>query len=221
MRYPWLHNRKLQTGVNQKSEARHCCLLLCNNLRQITEEIRIFVSDINEHNFFIYNKYVLAQLQLLRGVEWVHGLFLFPLVLGKGKSILQVPDTGTRVLHNTRPFLCSSIVSFWITPAHSKERRYHIFRQYWNTKDAPVFTNTGTFQYLGLEVYSSHFLVTREKLQKLLQHISHSHTYTYFAHPIDFLCFTNFEKSTNLSGTVSLWYESWCWFLFAPFWNNQ
>ena len=31
---------------------------------------------------------------------------------GKGKSILQVPDTGTRVLDNTRPFLHSSIVSF-------------------------------------------------------------------------------------------------------------
>ena len=31
----------------------------------------------------------------------------------------------------------------------------------------------------------SHFLVTREKLQKFLQHISHSHTYMYFAHPID------------------------------------
>ena len=58
--------------------------------------------------------------------------------------------------------------------------------------------------------YFSHFLVTREKLQKFLQHISHSHTYTYFAHPIDFFCLTNFEKNTNLSGTVSLWYESWC-----------
>ena len=30
-----------------------------------------------------------------------------------------------------------------------------------------------------------------------------------------------FEKNTNLSDTVSLWYESWCWFLFAPFWNYQ
>ena len=69
--------------------------------------------------------------------------------------------------------------------------------------------------------FFSHFLVTREKLQKILQHISHSHIYTYFAHPIDFFCLTNFEKNTNLSGTVSLWYESWCWFLFAPFWNNQ
>ena len=58
--------------------------------------------------------------------------------------------------------------------------------------------------------YFTHFLVTREKLQKFLQHISHSHTYTYFAHPIDFFCLTNFEKNMNLSGTVSLWYESWC-----------
>ena len=70
-----------------------------------------------------------------------------------GKSKLQVPDTGTRVLSNTRPFLRSSIVSFWITPACSKEPKYHIFRQYWYTKNVPVFTNTGTFQYLGPEVY--------------------------------------------------------------------
>ena len=70
-----------------------------------------------------------------------------------GKSILQVPDTGTGVLDNTGPFLHSSIVSFWITPAHSKERKYHIFRQYWYTRNVPVFTNTGTFQYLGPEVY--------------------------------------------------------------------
>ena len=73
-----------------------------------------------------------------------------------------------------------------------------------------------------LLTYFSHFLVTREKLQKFLQHISHSHTYMYFAHPIDFFCLTNFEKKNmNLSGMVSLWYQSWCWFLFVPFWNNQ
>ena len=51
--------------------------------------------------------------------------------------------------------------------------------------------------------FSSH----QGKLHKFLQHISHSHTFTYFAHPIDFVCLTNFEKNTNLSGTVSLWYE--------------
>ena len=50
------------------------------------------------------------------------------------KSILEVPNTGTRVLDNTRPFLCSSTVSFWIPPALSKEeRKYHIFRKYWYT----------------------------------------------------------------------------------------
>ena len=46
--------------------------------------------------------------------------------------------------------------------------------------------------------YFSHFLVTREKLQKFLQHISHSHTYTYFAHPIDFFRLTNFEKKIRI-----------------------
>ena len=75
-----------------------------------------------------------------------------------GKSILQVPNTGTRVLDNTRPFLCSSIVSFWITLACSKERKDHIFGQYWYTKYVPVLTNTGTFQYLGPEVYFFPFL---------------------------------------------------------------
>ena len=46
--------------------------------------------------------------------------------------------------------------------------------------------------------YFSHFLVTREELQKFLQHISETHTYTYFAHPIDFFCSTNFEKKIGI-----------------------
>ena len=68
------------------------------------------------------------------------------------------------------------------------------------------------------------FFSYQGKLQNFLQHISNSHTYMYFAHPIDFFCLTNFEQNTNLSGMVwmvSLWYESWCWFLFAPLCNNQ
>ena len=68
-----------------------------------------------------------------------------------------------------------------------------------------------SFEKKGLFLtYFSHFLVTRGKLQKFLQNLSQTHTYTYFAHPIDFFCLTNFEKNMNLSGTVSLWYESWC-----------
>ena len=73
-------------------------------------------------------------------------------------------DTGTRVLDNTTPILCSSIASFWITPAGSKERKYHIFRQYWYTKNVPVFTNTGTFKYLGPEVYFFLIYIDKSKL---------------------------------------------------------
>ena len=46
--------------------------------------------------------------------------------------------------------------------------------------------------------YFSPFLVTRGKLQKFLQHISHSHTYMYFAHLIDFFCLTNFKKKIRI-----------------------
>ena len=53
------------------------------------------------------------------------------------------------------------------------------------------------------------FFSHQGKVTKFLQHISHSHTYTYFAHPIGLFCLTNFEKkNTNLSDTVSLWYMS-------------
>ena len=38
------------------------------------------------------------------------------------------------------------------------------------------------------------FLVTREKLQKFLLHISHSHTYMYFVHPIDFFALPILKK---------------------------
>ena len=46
--------------------------------------------------------------------------------------------------------------------------------------------------------YFSHCLVTRKKVQKILQNIYHSHTYTYFAHPIDFFCLTNFEEKIRI-----------------------
>ena len=84
------------------------------------------------------------------------------------KSILQVPDTSTRVLDNTRPLLRSSIVSFWIMPTCSKERKYHIFRQYLYTRNVPVFTNTGTFQYLGPEVYLFLLLICQQQKHLLI-----------------------------------------------------
>ena len=52
------------------------------------------------------------------------------------------------------------------------------------------------------------FFSHQGKVTKIpLAHISL--TYMYFAHPIDFFCLTNFDKNTNLSGVVSLWYDSW------------
>ena len=56
-----------------------------------------------------------------------------------------------------------------------------------------------SFEKKGLFLtYFSHFLVPSEKLQKFLQHISQTHTYTYFANPIDFFCLTNFEKKIRI-----------------------
>ena len=56
------------------------------------------------------------------------------------------------------------------------------------------FKNGGHLKKELFLTYFSHILVTREKLQKFLQHISHSHTYTYFAHPIDFFALSISRK---------------------------
>ena len=82
------------------------------------------------------------------------------------------------------------------------------------------FRNTYLFSFLEIKFQNgaylkkglfltnfSHFLVTREKLRKFLLHISQTHTYTYLLTLLTFFCLTNFEKKTNLSGTVSLWYD--------------
>ena len=43
--------------------------------------------------------------------------------------------------------------------------------------------------------YFSHFFSHQGKVTKIPSaHIPHSHTYRYFAHPIDLFCLTNFEK---------------------------
>ena len=51
-------------------------------------------------------------------------------------------------------------------------------------------------------------------------HISNTYIHV-FCSPYWLFTLPILNKNTNLSGMVSLWYESWCWFLFAPFWNNQ
>ena len=79
------------------------------------------------------------------------------------------------------------------------------------------FEKRAIFDLLVLFTFSSH----QGKVTKIPSaHISNTYIHV-FCSPYWLFCLTNFEKNTNLSGTVSLWYESWCWFLFAPFWNNQ
>ena len=53
--------------------------------------------------------------------------------------------------------------------------------------------------------YFSHFLVTWEKLQKFLLHISHAHTYTYFAYPIDFFALPTLNMLKKIR-TYQVWF---------------
>ena len=51
-------------------------------------------------------------------------------------------------------------------------------------------------------------------------HISLTYIYV-FCSPYWLFLPYQFWKNTNLSDMGSPRYESWCWFLFEPFWNNQ
>ena len=141
-----MNKNKHVTGMKMiyPSRAGKKCLF-CEKLANIPTICYLFLCTKGQN--FPPSSIILLQLQHFRESSFPNTPF--------GKSILQVPDTGTRVLDNTRPLLLSSIVSFWITPACSKERKCHIFRQYWYNKNVPVFTNTGMYQYLGPEVYFS------------------------------------------------------------------
>ena len=69
-----------------------------------------------------------------------------------------------------------------------------------------------------LFTFSSH----QGKVTKISSaHISNTYIHVFCSPYWLFSPYQFWKKNTNLSGTVSLWYESWCWFLFAPFWNNQ
>ena len=62
--------------------------------------------------------------------------------------------------------------------------------------------------------YFSHFLITRERTQKFLQHISHLHIFKNFARPIEFIFLANFAKITigAIPGVDSY---------LCHFWSNQ
>ena len=68
------------------------------------------------------------------------------------------------------------------------------------------FQNGAHLKKRAISTYFSHSLVTREKLQKFIQYISHSHTYMYFAHPIDLFALPILKKKIRI-------YQ--VWFLFG------
>ena len=133
----------------------------------------------------------------LWGVEWVHGLFLFPLVFRENE--VATCKIGSFLCSLDNLFQKNVIVFFFgnqISKWGSFEKR-------------AIFDLLFTF-------FSHQGKVT--KIPSAPISLAYIHV---FAHPIDFFGLTNFEKNTNLSGTFCFWYDSWCLFLFAPFWNNK
>ena len=95
-----------------------------------------------------------ASLDCLWGGEWVHCLFLFPLVLGKNVVVTCKIES----------FLCSldnlpqkNVIVVFVFLEIKFQNGPHLKKELFLTN----FSN---------------FLVTRERLQKFLQHISHLHT---------------------------------------------
>ena len=109
--------------------------------------------------------------EIFTGEEWVHCLFLLPLVL----------------LHICFLFLKIKFQN----GAHLKKRA--------------IFDLLFTF-------FSHQGKVTKIPSA----HISLTYILVVCS-PYWLFCLTNFRKNTNLSGLVSLWCDSWCWFLFTPF----
>ena len=105
---------------------------------------------------------------ILRGVEWVHGLFLFPLVLGK-----NVVATCKITSEKCNCFL---IWKSYFKMALIWKKGY-----FWPTFH--IFSHQGKIQ---------------KFLQHISQSHTYIHTYTNFTHPTDFFCLTNFEKKIRI-----------------------
>ena len=142
----------------------------------------------------------------LTGVEWVHCLVLFPTqVSGKCSYHMQ------NWVFSVDNLLQKTVIVFFFENQISKWR---------------LFEKRVIFDLL-FTVFSYQGKVTKIPSARISLTYIHVGAYMYFAHPVDFFFFFFFllyqfwKKNTNLSGMVSLSYDSWCWFLFSPFWNNQ
>ena len=119
---------------------------------------------VNDINFLIFS------ILWLRGGGWVHCLFLFPLVFRENVDFTCKMGSFLCSLDN---LLQKNVIVFYFRNQMSKWRSF---------EKRAIFDLLFTF------------LVTGEKLQKFLQHISHSHTYMYFAHTIDFFALPILKK---------------------------
>ena len=102
----------------------------------------------------------------LKGHKWVHCFFLFPLVLGE----IHVTCKIVAFLCSLENFLLKNVV---VWKSHFK---------------MVLIWKRVIFDLLF--TYFNH----QGKDKKIIQHISHLHTYTYFAHPSDFFAFPNLQK---------------------------
>ena len=137
----------------------------------------------------------------LTGVEWVHCLFFFPPCFRE--NVVVTCKIGS-FLCNLYSLLQKNVVVFFFENQISKWRSF---------EKRAIFDLLFTFfSYQG-----------KLELPKFLQQIiSLTYKQYVFCSPYWLFCLTNFEKkNTNLSCMVSLWCDSWCGFLFTPFWNNQ
>ena len=89
---------------------------------------------------------------MIKGCGMGPWLVLFPLVLGK--NVVATCKIGS-FLYSLDNLLQKNVIALFFGNQISKWR---------------------SFEKRAILTYFSHFLVTREKLQKILQHISHSHT---------------------------------------------
>ena len=135
-------------------------------------------------------------------MEWVHCLFLFPPYF---RETVHVTCKIGSYLCSLDTLLQKNVIVF-------------LFWK-WNFKMALIWKKKVYFWPTFLISFSYQGKVTKIPLA----HISLTYIHK-FCSPIKFLLpyqFWKKKKDTNSSGMVSLWYDSWCWFLFAPFWSNQ
>ena len=108
-------------------------------------------------------------------MEWVHGLFLFPLVLG---NVVATCKIG----------------SFWCSLDNLLQKNVIVVFFFFEIK----FQNGAHLKKGLFLTYFSHFLVTREKLQKNPSaHISLTYIHV-FCSPYRLFCLTNFEKKIRI-----------------------